>query len=41
MDIWTVMNWVAWGLSALLALWIIVDVIKVEREIAKQKIIDK
>lgn len=36
MNIWTIMNGVAWGISAFLALWIIVDVIKVEIELARK-----
>jgi hypothetical protein len=29
---WAVMNWIAWGLCAVLFLWIANDFIKVEKE---------
>lgn len=32
MDIWTLMEYAAWIISALLLLWIVVDMIRVNRE---------
>ena len=37
MRFWNVMNWVAWGLCALIAVVLAFDFIKVEKEIAKNK----
>jgi hypothetical protein len=36
MSFWSIMNWVAWGLCALLTYIIAVDFIKVEKERAAQ-----
>jgi len=35
MSFWSIMNWVAWGLCALLSGLILIDFIKVETEMAK------
>jgi hypothetical protein len=37
MGFWTVMNWVAWGLCALIVIVIAKDVIKVEMKQSKTK----
>lgn len=36
MSFWSVMNWIAWGLSACVAALIIVDFIRVERGQSKK-----
>jgi len=37
MSIWSIMNWVAWLLCALLTALLLKDFIKIELEMAKQK----
>jgi hypothetical protein len=37
MNIWKVMNFVAWALSAGIFLWLFFDFIRVEKELRQQK----
>lgn len=37
MSFWSLMNWVTWGLSAMIVFLLIVDVIKVEKQRANEK----
>lgn len=37
MSFWAVMNWVAWGLCAILFILIVLDFVKVEKEQSQKK----
>ncbi len=37
MSFWKIMNLLTWGMSAIIFLWLIIDFIKVEKELKEQE----
>jgi hypothetical protein len=39
MNIWTILEWVAWALSALMLIWMLVDAYRVGRQFSEEALL--
>jgi hypothetical protein len=39
MNIWSILEWVAWGLSAIMLVWMVVDAFKVGQQFSEEQLL--